>query len=261
LTERDYASHDLAVADERTEERTAVLREAGAANVSDALGLALARAPGGTPGWVRGLASGAGPERFAGRAVTLRFEPSAPGARAGEAPFLAIDVILRCRPGDVLVFATGDAEVAFWGEHMAAQAVAAGLAGAVLDAAIRDTRAIERLGFPVFAAGVSPVTNLGRYRAVAYNGPVELRGVAIRPGDLVVADADGVVVVPRDRLDAVVDGLAKIAALERRAAGELAAGADPRAVQHDIGQGFIALSEQADQVVDSPRGRERDRNA
>jgi regulator of RNase E activity RraA len=238
LTERDYASRDLPV---DGDERSGALDGVATATVADALGLA--GAEGG--GWIPGLARRCGGRRFVGRAITLGFEPAPPGTRAGDAPFLAIDVIARSRPDDVLVMATGGAPRAFWGEHMAGQAVAAGLAGAILDGAVRDVEAIDRLGFPIFAAGICPDTYLGHHQAVAYNEVVEVGGVTVAPGDLVAADPDGVVVIPHALIAAAERGIRTIAEIERQAQAQLAAGADPRSVQHEVGQSFVSLSERS----------------
>ncbi|HEX4306084.1 MAG TPA: RraA family protein [Solirubrobacterales bacterium] len=233
MTDRDYAALDLPD-DGGYQPRP--LGDAGSAAVSDALGLA------GLDGFVKGVVPFGG-ERIAGRAVTLGFAPAAAGARASDAPILAIDVIARCRPGDVVVMATGEAPAAFWGEHMVGQALAAQLGGALVDAGVRDVRRIEESGFPVFAAGTCPRTYLGRYEAVAYNEPVTVGGLEIAPGDLVLGDADGVVVVPVDLLDQAEAGVRRVAEIEQKAAQELADGGDPRAIEHEVGLSFVSLAE------------------
>lgn len=110
------------------------------------------------------------------------------------------------QPGDVIVVAAGGySERAIIGELMAGRARASGIAGIVIDGAVRDAQDIGEIGFPVFAAAVTPA---GPYR----NGPglsqvpVSAGGVAVLPGDVVVADADGVIVIPAQRLDEVLDG-------------------------------------------------------
>jgi 4-hydroxy-4-methyl-2-oxoglutarate aldolase len=83
---------------------------------------------------------------------------------------------------------------------MTAGAVANGHAGAVLDGGVRDLTEIRRdYGFPIYAREVSPGTTLGRFRTVASQVPVRVGGVMVHPGDIIVADVDGVVVVPKDR--------------------------------------------------------------
>ena len=72
-----------------------------------------------------------------------------------------------------------------------------GLAGAVIDASIRDTPQIKRLQFPVFSRGIAPSTSVNHYRFAGVNVPVTCAGVRVNPNDIIVADEDGVVVVPR----------------------------------------------------------------
>jgi len=87
--------------------------------------------------------------------------------------------------------------VAVWGGLMTAGAVANGHVGAVLDGGVRDLTEIRRdYDFPVYARDVSPGTTLGRYRTVASQVPVRVGDVVVHPGDIVVGDVDGVVIVP-----------------------------------------------------------------
>lgn len=117
-------------------------------------------------------------------------------------PQHALDLIDEAPRGSVIVIAIegGVSDVAVWGGLMTAGAVANEHAGAVLDGAVRDLTEIRRdYGFPVYARDVSPGTTLGRYRTVASQVPVQVGGVVVHPGDIIVGDIDGVVVVPRDR--------------------------------------------------------------
>jgi regulator of RNase E activity RraA len=117
-------------------------------------------------------------------------------------PQHALDLIDEAPAGSVIVIsiAGGYADVAVWGGLMTAGAVANQHAGAVLDGGVRDLTEIRRdYGFPVYARSVSPGTTLGRFKTVASQVPVEIGGVIVHPGDLIVADIDGVVVVPKDK--------------------------------------------------------------
>lgn len=112
-----------------------------------------------------------------------------------EGEIRAVDSI---RPGDVVVMATGaSTRNAPWGELMSTACVQRGGRGAVTDGLIRDVRRIRMLGLPVFAAGYKPVDSRGRGLVIAHDVPVEISGVRIESGDLVVGDLDGVVIVPR----------------------------------------------------------------
>ncbi len=88
---------------------------------------------------------------------------------------------------------------------MTAGAYANGHAGAILDGGVRDIPEIRRdYDFPVFARSVSPGTTLGRYKTVASQVPVDIGGVIVHPGDLIVADIDGVCVVPKEKAEEVL---------------------------------------------------------
>lgn len=117
-------------------------------------------------------------------------------------PQHALDLIDEAPQGSVIVIsiAGGEPNVAVWGGLMTAGAVANGHAGAVLDGAVRDLAEIRRdYDFPVYAREVSPGTTVGRYRTVASQVPVCVGGIMVHPGDIVVGDVDGVVVVPKER--------------------------------------------------------------
>lgn len=130
------------------------------------------------------------------------------------------------QPGDVIIVdGKGDDTCALFGELMVSQAEAAGLAGFVVDAACRDTDTLAKGKFPIFAAGRNPC---GPTKGL--NGtigkPVSVAGVPVRPGDLVLGDADGVVVIPREDVDKVLAAAEKKLAdekvrLEKIARGEL----------------------------------------
>jgi 4-hydroxy-4-methyl-2-oxoglutarate aldolase len=102
-------------------------------------------------------------------------------------------------PGDVAVHSTDAAGTnAPWGELMSTVAKRNGAVGCVCDSNIRDCQKIIAMEFPVFYAGIRPLDSLGRGRVMAYDVPVRCGGVLVNPGELVFADFDGVVVLPRD---------------------------------------------------------------
>jgi 4-hydroxy-4-methyl-2-oxoglutarate aldolase len=114
----------------------------------------------------------------------------------------AIDSILS---GEVVVVSTQQSKRnAPWGELLSTAAKARGAQGAVIDGLVRDVRKIEELGFPVLAAGIKPVDSMGRGIVTGYNVPVECGEVLVNPGDLVFADADGIVVVPKALVQEVI---------------------------------------------------------
>jgi 4-hydroxy-4-methyl-2-oxoglutarate aldolase len=128
--------------------------------------------------------------------------------------------------GQVLVFTNGgSSQGALWGDVACGFAMKKRVAGAVVDGAVRDTDAIREMGFPVWATAIS-VEHPEKRGPGAVNVPVVLGGVLVEPGDIVVGDADGVLVIPRKLLAHAVEGAEKRAAFEvqfraRIAAGEL----------------------------------------
>ena len=145
----------------------------------------------------------------------------------------AMDSIL---PGEVVVVATGKSRRnAPWGELLSTAALARGARGAVIDGLVRDVKKIEQLGFGVFATGIKPVDSRGRGVVVEWNVPVECGGILVTPGDLVFADYDGVVVVPRGIMNEVIKLAADKAARETSTREELMRGAYLRDVFEKYG--------------------------
>ena len=136
--------------------------------------------------------------KVAGPAITVEVRPG---------DNLMIHAALQlAQPGDVIVVdGKGDLSCALTGALMAAHAQKVGVAGFVIDGAVRDTDECARGSFPIFAAGANPN---GPVKAVAgrINWPVSVGGTTVNPGDLIVGDADGVVVVPREHAAAIVGG-------------------------------------------------------
>lgn len=139
------------------------------------------------------------PAKFAGPAVTvlLKKEEHKEGSAASAGMLDAIDA---ANPGAVYVMVLDDgADYAGIGGLMATAMKYRGLAGAIIDGSVRDTPQIRKLQFPVFSRGVVPSTTINHYRFVGTNVPVTCAGVRVNAGDIIVADEDGVAVVPRAR--------------------------------------------------------------
>lgn len=137
--------------------------------------------------------------KFAGPAVTvlMKKEEHKQGAPASQGMLDAIDA---APPGSVYVMVLEDgADFAGIGGLMATAMKYRGLAGAVIDASVRDTPQIKKLQFPVFSVGVVPSTTINHYKFGGSNIPVTCAGVRVAPDDIITADEDGVVVVPRAR--------------------------------------------------------------
>ncbi len=142
---------------------------------------------------------------FAGRARTARWMET-DYIVEGDPYGVEIDLMDSLRPGDVVVHSTDSAGTnAPWGELMSTVAGRRGAVGCICDSNIRDCRKIMALGFPVFYAGIRPLDSMGRGRVMAIDVPIRCGEVLVHPGDLVFADFDGVVVVPRDVEDKVLE--------------------------------------------------------
>jgi 4-hydroxy-4-methyl-2-oxoglutarate aldolase len=135
----------------------------------------------------------------------------------------AVDSLL---PGEVAVVSTGDSiRNAPWGELLSTASRARGARGAIIGGLVRDVQSILKLNFPVFATGIRPVDSKGRGVVSDYNIPIECGGVRIRPGDLVVADYDGVVIVPVEVVSRVIASATDKVARENHSRKALMAGA------------------------------------
>ena len=109
-------------------------------------------------------------------------------------------------PYSVCVWDTsGDDESAQWGEIMTMASMSRGCRGAIVDGGVRDVDRILKLGFPVFARYRSSNGMLGRFRMIGYQMPIQIGGVNIAPGDVILADIDGAIVVPRALAMAVLE--------------------------------------------------------
>jgi regulator of RNase E activity RraA len=139
----------------------------------------------------------------AGRALTIVGEPT-----TSEDPEIIFIPFLKMlgdvKPGDVLVNQPNDNLAAHLGELSSETAQFRGARGAVIDGGARDTDYILRIGFPVFARYTTPVDIVGRWRLVAHNVPIDIGRVHIEPGDYIVGDRDGVLVIPQKIVEEVV---------------------------------------------------------
>lgn len=118
---------------------------------------------------------------------------------AGDNPYaLEIALVDDLRAGEIAVLGCGGStRIAPWGELLSTAARARGAVGCLTDGFVRDIRPIRRMKFPVFHGGIAPLDSKGRGKVAEIDVPIQVAGVAVAPGDLVVGDADGVIVVPR----------------------------------------------------------------
>ena len=145
---------------------------------------------------------------FVGRARTVRWMDV--DYVDDEDPYgLEIEVIDSLQPGEAIVHSTDHAGVnAPWGELMSTVAQRNGCVGCVCDSQIRDCVRIIQMGFPVYYTGIRPLDSMGRGRVMAYDVPIRCGDVLVRPGELVYADYDGIVVIPK-QVEAEVLALAQ----------------------------------------------------
>ena len=178
------------------------------ANVSDCMSRLSAAGPRLRPMHRRGY--------LAGPALTVRCRP-------GD-NLLIHKALTMALPGDVIVVdAGGDLTNALFGEIMVATAVARGVAGVVLNGAMRDSEEIGAGEFPLYAAGV---THRGPYKdgPGEINLPIAIDGMVIHPGDLMLGDADGLLCVPFDEAQALLAATHKKMAAEKQMLSDIAAG-------------------------------------
>jgi regulator of RNase E activity RraA len=155
--------------------------------------------------------------RLVGTAVTVKTI-----AADLAAAFKAIDV---CRPGDVVVIDShGSVNTAFWGENMTMSALNRGVIAAVIDGACRDVEEIRKIGFPVICKGIVP--NVGAVAGYGeVNVSIQCAGVAVSPGDIVVIDGNGVVVVPMAEAAVVLQKAQRLLETEHLLQEKIKAGA------------------------------------
>lgn len=168
---------------------TQQLRVLGSATVYEAQG-----ATGALDSGVKPLDPGS---RLAGPAFTVDMRPAD--------NLMLHYALLHAQPGDVLVVdAKGFLEAGPWGDVLTAQAMKLGLAGMVIHGAVRDSTAIVEAGFPVFCRGLS-IKGTGKHQPGRIQVPVTVGDVVIHPGDIVVGDRDGVVIVSAEHAQQVLE--------------------------------------------------------
>jgi 4-hydroxy-4-methyl-2-oxoglutarate aldolase len=201
--------------------RLAALDSCACSDAMDRLGLA---------GVAHGLRSLTVARRVTGRVITVALGPAG-SATVGGGRHLGTAAIEAAQPGDVIVVAAGGrVDAAGWGGVLSLAATMRGVRGVIVDGACRDVDDAATLGLPVYALAAVPATARGRQAEIGWNTPVQVAGIAVVPGDLVVADGSGVVFVPAGRAADVIAAAEQVAAKEAAMARRLRAGESASAV-------------------------------
>lgn len=169
----------------------------------------------GLHGVMTGLSPAAHGLRCAGRAVTVS-ETTGPRGSFPPEDFRVGDIIDAASAGDVVVISNGGVPVSTWGGTATYAAKTKGVAGLIVDGAIRDREEIEEHGFPAFSRHLVPTTGKSRIRVDAIGEPVICGGVLVRPGDIILADGSGIVCLAADRAEEVIAAAEAIADADRK---------------------------------------------
>ncbi|HTS71033.1 MAG TPA: RraA family protein [Terriglobia bacterium] len=165
-------------------------------------------------------------QTVAGRALTLRGEPcEIDDPDVIFPPFLKM--LGEIRPGDVITTQANDNVSAHLGELSSETAKFRGARGAVIDGGARDTEYMVRLGFPVFARYKTPADIRGRWRLVEWNVPIVIGSVSISPGDLVLGDRDGAIIIPQKIAEEVVTKAEEVVQTENQVRAAILRGVLP----------------------------------
>lgn len=164
--------------------------------------------------------------RLAGWAYTIAGETAAYEGTGDPAKMAAC---AGAGPGEVTVWAGDSAGICYFGELIALGMAERGAVGALVDGGVRDLKWLRRHGFPVFARYRTPIQSIGRWRVTGAGQPVTLRGatspaVTVHPGDFVLADEDGAIVIPDHAVDAALRRAEELTRTEVRIREALAAG-------------------------------------
>ena len=176
------------------------LPENSTGNIADAIEEAT-----GARGWMSADMKPIFDSRVVGRAATVVLRPVLKND-ARKYPNLTLELLDQAPAGSVLVFVMQDGiDIAAMGNLMGTTAKVRGLAGAVIDGAVRDVAELRRIGFPVWSRRISPATSVGRMVGAEKQVPVKCGDILVNPGDYIVGDTDGVVVVPAAAAERVIE--------------------------------------------------------
>jgi 4-hydroxy-4-methyl-2-oxoglutarate aldolase len=194
-------------------ERLAKLDSCSVSDALDKLGLV---------GAVTGLAALTVRRRVVGRAVTVKLGAPMEGLPKRH---LGAGAVMIAERGDIIVVEhRGRTDVSGWGGLLSRGAVMKGVSAVIVDGACRDLDEGVELDLPIYARAATPVTARGRVAEHSFNEPITIAGLAVRPGDLVIADGSGVVFVPADKAETVIAAAETIFAREQLMAADIERG-------------------------------------
>lgn len=143
--------------------------------------------------------------KIVGRAITVRMRPVLKSDTKEYANY-ALEAIDKAGEGDILVYVMEDGKnVAALGDIMGTAAKIRGVSGAVIDGAVRDVESLEEMNFPVWSRSVTPATMVGRMVSIEFQEIVKCGEIYVTPGDYLVCDRDGVVVIPKACINQVIE--------------------------------------------------------
>jgi len=178
----------------------------------------------GIRGAVIGIRPLFGMPKVIGRAVTIKMTAA---GMVKSKRHLGVDAIATAAPGDVIAIDNrGDLYNNCWGEILSCAAKKKGIPGVFIDGAARDIDVCQEIGFPVFARGVVPITARGRIMQEDFNCAIRLGDVQVRPGDILVGDINGLVVIPQEKIEEVVSAAEEIFEKEELMKADILKGMD-----------------------------------
>jgi 4-hydroxy-4-methyl-2-oxoglutarate aldolase len=184
----------------------------------------------GINGWMDTVLPLAPGSRLVGRARTIAYGPVRRSGKVKESMYFLIS---RVEPGEVLVIGSGGTHDNLLGDNMGTFAHRCGIAGIVTDSKTRDRNGLREIGMPIFSRGAAvrpPIEVEPR----AYDVDVECGGAQVRPGDIIVGDDDGVVVVPAERVEEVLYQIADIIEIEKGIGLAIKSGASVADIERQV---------------------------
>ncbi len=212
------------MADKRTEiiERTLKLYVAALSDAADEVGIVRVCMD-------RGIVPLSRKKRMVGFARTGRLARSSSMRPYDEAQLDAfMSLATKAQVGDLIIIDSGGADdCSVWGQILTKIGISKGVRGALVDGTSRDIAEIDEMGFAVFARGLHPGTMRGRLDMESIGEPIVCGGVTVHPGDLVFGDANGVVVIPQDKIEDVLSHAEEVVNTDDWWAEKLDKGEDP----------------------------------